>query len=63
MDLSYFFLYLIFRPFTFIYAIITVTMFITYTLCNSFIFIFKLEKVQSYRRNNTIQTGKVNAKL
>ena len=41
----------------------TVTLFITYTLCNSFIFIFNLEKVQSYRRINSIQAGKVNAKL
>ena len=63
MDLSYVFLYLIFRPFIFVYAIKTVTLFITYTLCNSFIFIFNLEKVQSYRRSNSIQAGKVNAKL
>ena len=63
MDLSYVFLYLIFRPFIFVYAIKTVTLFITYTLCNSFIFIFNLEKVRSYRRNNSIQAGKVNAKL
>ena len=63
MDLSYVFLYIIFRPFMFIYAIKTVTLFITYTFCNSFIFIFNLEKVQSYRRNNSVQAGKVNAKL
>ena len=63
MDLSYVFLYIIFRPFTFLYAIKTVTLFITYTLCNIFIFIFNLEKVQSYRRKNSIQAGKVNAKL
>ena len=63
MDLSYVFLYLIFRPFIFVYAIKTVTLFITYTPCNSFIFIFNLEKVRSYRRNNSIQAGKVNAKL
>ena len=49
--------------FIFIYVIKTVTLFITYTLCNSLILIFNLEKVQSYRRNNSIQTGKVNAKL
>ena len=63
MDLSYVFLYIIFRPFIFIYAIKTVTLFITYTLCNSFIFIFNLEKVQSYRRSNSIQASKANAKL
>ena len=63
VDLSYVFLYIIFRPFIFIYAIKTVTLFITYTLCNSFIFIFNLEKVQSYRRNNSVQAGKVNVKL
>ena len=63
MDLSYVFLYIIFRPFIFIYAIKTVTLFITYTLCNSFIFILNQEKVQSYRCNNSIQAGKVNAKL
>ena len=44
-------------------AIKTVTLFITYTLCNNFIFIFSLEKVQSYRRNNSIQAGKLSAKL
>ena len=32
-------------------------------ICNNFIFIFNLEKVQSYRHNNLIQTGKVNANL
>ena len=63
VDISYVFLYLIFRPLIFIDAIKTVTLFITYTLCNNFIFIFNLEKVQSYRRNNSIQAGKVNAKL
>ena len=44
-------------------AIKTVTLFITYTLCNNLISIFNLEKVQSYRHNNSIQAGKVNAKL
>ena len=63
LDISYVFPYLIFRPFLFIDAIKTVTLFITYTLCNNFIFIFNLEKVQSYRRCNSIQAGKVNAKL
>ena len=62
-DLSYVFLYLIFIPFIFIDAIKTVTLFIRYTLCNNFIFIFNLEKVQSYRSNNLIQAIKVNAKL
>ena len=57
------FLYLIFRPFILTYAIKTVTLFIRYILCNNFIFIFNLEKVQSYRLNNSIQAGKVNAKL
>ena len=61
VDLYYLFLYLIFKPFIFIYAIKTVTLFITCTPCNSFIFILNLEKVQSYRRNNSIQAGKVNA--
>ena len=63
VDLSYVFLYLIFIPFIFIDAIKTVTLFIRYTLCNNFIFIFNLEKVQSYRSNNLIQAIKVNAKL
>ena len=63
VDLSYVFLYLIFIPFIFIDAIKTVTLFIRYTLCNNFILIFNLEKVQSYRRNNLIQAIKVNAKL
>ena len=44
-------------------AIKTVTLFITYTLCNNFIFIFNQEKVQSYSCNNSFQAGKVNAKL
>ena len=44
--INYVFLYLIFRPLIFIDAIKTVTLFITYTLCNNFIFIFNLEKVQ-----------------
>ena len=57
------FLYLIFIAFIFIYAIKTVTLFIRYTLCNNFIFIFNLEKVQSYRLNNSVQAGKVNAKF
>ena len=35
----------------------------TYTLYNHFMFIFNLEKVQSYKRNNSIQAGKVNGKL
>ena len=61
--INYFFLYLIFRPLIFIDAIKTVTLFITYTLCNNFIFIFNLEKVQSYRPNNSIQAGKINGKL
>ena len=43
--INYVFLYLIFRPLIFIDAIKTVTLFITYTLCNNFIFIFNLEKV------------------
>ena len=63
MGLSYVFIYLIFRPFIFIYAIKTVTLFITYTLWNSFIFIFNLEQGQSYRSNNSVQAGKVNARL
>ena len=63
MDLSYVFQYVIFRLFIFIDVIKTVTLFITYTLCDHFIFIFNLEKVQSYRRSNSIQAGKVNAKL
>ena len=63
VDLSYVFLYLIFIPFIFIDAIKTVTLFIRYTLCNNFVFIFNLEKVQSYRSNNLIQAIKVNAKL
>ena len=44
--INYFFLYLIFKLLIFIDAIKTVTLFITYTLCNNFIFIFNLEKVQ-----------------
>ena len=63
VDISYIFLYLIFRPFIFIDAIKTVTVFVTYTIRNNFLFMFNLEKVQSYRRNNSIQAGKVNAKL
>ena len=63
VGLSYVFIYLIFRPFIFIYAIKTVPFFITYTLWNSFIFIFNLEQVQSYRSNNSVQAGKVNARL
>ena len=63
VDISYVFLYLVFRPFIFIDAIKTVTLFITYTLCNNFIFIFNLEKVQSYRRNNSIEAGKINVKI
>ena len=45
--INYVFLYLMFRLLIFIDAIKTVTLFITYTLCNNFIFIFNLEKVQS----------------
>ena len=41
----------------------TVTLLIAYTLCNSFIFMFNLEKVQSYRCGNSIQASKVNAKF
>ena len=63
LDISYVFLYLIFRPFAFIDSIKTATLFITCTLCNNFIFILNLEKEQSYRRNNSIQTGEVNGKL
>ena len=63
LDISLVFLRLIFRPFIFIDAIKTLRLFITYTLCNNFVFIFNLEKLQSYRRNNSIQAGKVNAKL
>ena len=63
VDISYIFLYLIFRPFIFIDAIKTVTVFVTYTIRNNFLFMLNLEKVQSYRRNNSIQAGKVNAKL
>ena len=44
LDISYVFLYVIFRPVIFIDAIKTVTLFITYTTCNNFIFIFNLEK-------------------
>ena len=44
--INYVFLYLIIRPLIFIDAIKTVTLFITCTLCNNFIFIFNLEKVQ-----------------
>ena len=47
----------------FIDAIKTVTLFITIHIYNNFIFIFNLEKVQSFWRNNSIQAGKVNAKL
>ena len=36
------FLYLMVRPFIFIDTIKTVTPFVTYTLCNNFIFIFNL---------------------
>ena len=39
----------------------TVTLFITYTLCNNFIFTFNLEKLQNYGRNNSIQA--LNAEL
>ena len=63
LDISYVFLYLIFRPFIFIDSIKTIMLFITYTFCNNFIFIFNLEKVQSYRRNSSIQAGTVNGKL
>ena len=63
LDISYVFLYIIVRPFIFIDAIKTVMLFITYTLCNNFLFIFNLEKVQSYRHNNSFQAGKVNAKF
>ena len=63
LDISYVFLYLIFRTFVFIDSIKTATLFVTYTLCNNFIFILNLEKVQSYIRNNLIQAGKVNGKL
>ena len=55
MDISYVFLYLIFKPFIFIDAIKTVTLFITYTLCNNLIFVFNLEKVLGV----TIQFRKV----
>ena len=55
VDISYVFLYLIFKPFIFIDAIKTVTLFITYTLCNNFIFVFNLEKVLGV----TIQFRKV----
>ena len=44
-------------------AIKTVTLFITYTLYNNFIFTFNLEKVQSCNRNNSVHVGKVNVKL
>ena len=63
VDISYVFPYLIFRPFLFIDSIKSVTLFVTYTLCNNFIFVFNLEKVQSYRRNNSIEAGKVTTKL
>ena len=63
VDISYVFIYLIFRPFIFIDMIKTVTLLIAYTLCNSFIFMFNLEKGQSYRCGNSIQAGKVNAKF
>ena len=63
VDISYVFPYLIFRPFLFIDSIKSVTLFITYTLCNNFIFVFNLEKVQSYRCNNSIEAGKVTTKL
>ena len=56
-------MYLIFRPFIFIDVVKTVTLLIAYTLCNSFIFMFNLEKGQSYRCSNSIQAGKVNAKF
>ena len=52
-----------FRPFVFIDAIKTVTLFITNALYNDFIFIFNLEKVQSYSRNYSIQAVKENDKL
>ena len=55
VDISYVFLYLIFKPFMFIDAIKTVTLFITYTLCNNLIFVFNLEKVLGV----TIQFRKV----
>ena len=45
VDISYVFLYLIFRPLIFIDAIKTATLFITYMLCNNLIFVFNLEKV------------------
>ena len=63
MDISYVFLYLIFRTFIFIDSIKTVTLFITYTLCNNSMFIFNLERLQSYRHKNSIQAGKVYGKL
>ena len=63
MDLSYVFQYVIFRLFIFIDVIKTVTLFITYTLCDHFIFTSNLEKVQSYRRGNSVQASKANAKL
>ena len=44
--INYVVLYLIFTLLIFIDAIKTVTLFITYTLCNNFMFIFNLEKVQ-----------------
>ena len=44
--INYVFLYLIFRPLIFIDVIKIVTLFVIYTFCNNFIFIFNLEKVQ-----------------
>ena len=52
-----------FAGFIFIDAIKTVTLFITYTLLDNFIFLFNLEKVQSYRLSNSIEVVKVNAKF
>ena len=63
LDISHAFLHLLFRPFIFIDVIKTLRLFITYKFCNNFVFIFNLEKLQSYRRNNSIEAGKVNAKL
>ena len=63
LDISHVFLHLIFKPFIFIDVIKILRLFITYKFCNNFVFIFNLEKLQSYRRNNSIQAGIVNAKL
>ena len=52
-----------FAGFIFIDVIKTVTLFITYTLLDNFIFLFNLEKVQSYRLSNSIEVVKVNAKF